>query len=68
MCRELKRHFLAVEELSRIYQKVSTAKESRWIEEVEEKLSSNQKVSWWIKQLSKSYRECDKKQLKDLER
>ena len=33
-----------------------------------EKLSSNQKVSQWIKQLLRSYQECDKKQLKGLDR
>ena len=67
-CWEFKRRFLAVEELSRIYREVSIAKESRWIEEAIERLLSNQKVSRWIKQLSRSYRECDKKQLKGLNR
>ena len=41
-------HFLAIEELSRFYREVSTVKESRWIEEAIEKLSSKQKVSRWI--------------------
>ena len=40
---------IAVEELSKIYREVSTVKESRWIEEAVKKLSSNQKVSQWIK-------------------
>ena len=60
--------FLAVEELSKIYQEVSTMKEARWIEEAVEKLSSKQKVSRWIEVAIKRYRECDKKQLTSLNR
>ena len=64
----IKRRFLAVEELSRIYWEVSIVKESRWIEEAIEKLSSKQKVSRWIEEAIERYRECDKKQLKSLNR
>ena len=44
------------------------SKDSRWIEVAIEKLLSIQKVSRWIKITIKSYRECDKKQLKGLDR
>ena len=43
--RALKRSILVVEELSRIYWKVSAVKEAQWIEEGVEMLSSKQKVS-----------------------
>ena len=67
-CRELKRRFLAVEELSRIYREVSTVKDARWIEKAIEELSSNRKVSRWIEVAIERYRECNKKQLKSLNR
>ena len=66
MCREVLRletRALSIEELSRIYRKVSTVKEAQWIEEAIEKLLSKQKVSRWIKEAIERYRECDKKQL-----
>ena len=44
----IKKREKAVEELSRIYQEVSTAKGSRWIKVAIEKLSNIQKVSRWI--------------------
>ena len=46
--RELKTRVLSIEELSRIYQEVSTAKGSQWIKVAIKKLSSIQKVSRWI--------------------
>ena len=66
-CRALKRRFLAVEELSRIYREVYTVKEALWIEQAVEKLSSKQKVSRWNEVAIEGYRECDKKQLKNLD-
>ena len=66
--RELKRRETAIEpaieELSRGFQ----SKEARWIEIAIEKLSSIQNISRWIEVAIKSYRECDKKQLKGLDR
>ena len=44
------------------------SKDSRWIEVAIEKLLSIQKVSRWIKVAIESYRECNKKQLKGLNR
>ena len=67
-CRALKRFFLAVEVLSRIYREVSIVKESRWIKIAIEELSSNQKVSRWIEVAIERYQECDKKLLKSLDR
>ena len=67
-CRALKRRFLAVEELSRIYREVYTVKEALWIEQAVEKLSSKQKVSRWNEVAIEGYRECDKKQPKGLDR
>ena len=48
-CRAFKSRWI---ELSRSYREVSIVKEPRWIE----KLSRRQKLSWWIKKLSRSYR------------
>ena len=44
------------------------SKDSQWIEVAIEKLSRGQKVSWWIEVAIESYRECDKKQLKGLDK
>ena len=43
-------------------------KEARWIEVAIEELSRRQKVSQLIKLAIESYRECDKKKLKGLDR
>ena len=43
-------------------------KEARWIEVAIEELSRRQKVSRLIKLAIESYRECDKKKLKGLDR
>ena len=43
-------------------------KEARWIEVAIEELSKRQKFSRLIKLAIKSYRECDKKKLKGLDR
>ena len=43
-------------------------KEAQWIEVAIEELSRRQKVSRLIKLTIESYRECDKKQLKGLDR
>ena len=67
MDRELSRskmHLLAIEDLTRgVY-----SKDSRWIEVAIKKLLGGQKVSRWIEVAIKSYRECDKKKLKGLDR
>ena len=43
-------------------------KEAQWIEVAIEQLLRRQKVSRWIELAIKSYRECDKKRLKGLDR
>ena len=63
-CRVLKTRVLSVRELSRICREVSIAKGSRWIE----KLSRIYQASRKFLNESSSYRECDKKQLKGLNR
>ena len=44
------------------------SKDSRWIEVAIKKLSSIQKVSRWIELAFETYRECDNKQRKGLDR
>ena len=46
------------------YLEVSTAKTSSMDQGAIEHLSRRQKFSQWIEELSRSYRDCDKKKLK----
>ena len=52
--------------LSSSYPEVSTAKKGLMDRGAIEHLSRRQKLSWWIKELSRSYRDCGKKKLKKL--
>ena len=76
-----KRRVLAIEELSKgVHSKDSRwielaikqisrgQKVSRWIELAIEEISRSQKVSIWIEVAIESYRECNKKKLKGLNR
>ena len=54
----------ANEDLTRVF----LNKEAQWIEVAIEELSRRQKVSRLIKLTIESYRECDKKKLKGLDR
>ena len=62
--RGLKTRLLAIEDLMKGF----LNKEARWIEVAIEQVSRGQKVSRWIKLAIESYRECDKNQLKGLDR
>ena len=55
---------IANEDLARCF----LNKEARWIEVAIEELSRRQKVSQLIELAIKSYRECDKKKLKGLDK
>ena len=55
---------IANEDLTRCF----LNKEARWIEVAIEELSRRQKVSQLIELAIKSYRECDKKKLKGLDK
>ena len=50
--------------LSGSYLEVSTAKSGSMDRGATEHLSRRQKLSRWIEELSRSYRDCDKKKLK----
>ena len=59
---------LAIKDLSRIKRGGFQHTEARWIKVAIEQLSRSQKVSQLIKLAIESYRECDKKKLKGLDR
>ena len=65
-CREVSRFKLRQMHLSNSYPEVSIAKTGSMDRRVIKHLSRRQKLSRWIEELSRSYRDCDKKKLKSL--